>query len=106
MDIIQTVDSFIREIPEDNDTLIENLEKQHMPEKTFKTEFPSAVDIPTLLAIIRRCKEVSEYFRQPVRVIGWSYNRDVERFVNSCNSQASSVTFTFLPGYLKERFHE
>lgn len=105
MDAIQTLDSFIRELPTDDENLIRALETQELPEKTFKVELPSAVDAATLVAIVHRCNGIATYFDKPVRVIGWSYNKEVEHFLSTCSAQAENVSFTFLPWYAKGRLH-
>ena len=105
MDEIFTLDSLIRELPINDKNLIQALCTQELPEKTFKVELPSTVDAATLVSIIRLCNEVSLYFDKPVRVVGWSYNKEVEHFLSSCSSQAKNVSFTFLPWYMKGRLH-
>lgn len=65
------------------------------------TELPAAIFAEELLGDVQRWSEIQKHFDCELRVYAWSYNAQVEKYLQNLLRNHDRILVTVLPMYLK-----
>lgn len=64
-------------------------------------ELPAALFSDVIVGAVQRWSEIQKHFDRELRVYAWSYNAEVEKYVQNLLRNNPKVLVTVLPMYLK-----
>lgn len=90
---------------EDSPTIFARLNSVDLSEidvLEIRAELPATLYVDSILAQISRWSDIAKHTGKNVRVYAWSYNDEVETYMQQIVANRDNIMLTVLPYYVKE----